>query len=102
MKPADEWQVYQLKNGLIFIKNPFTSIGQRYWIAKCLSDYTKKPQKLNIDPHNYIKDCDDWWSYCSKQNDNSKNSILYKVRWATLGYHHNWDTKVNHCIVCFV
>jgi len=22
--------------------------------------------------------------------------LLQKLRWATLGYHHNWDTKVNH------
>jgi len=22
-------------------------------------------------------------------------TLLQKLRWATLGYHHNWDTKVN-------
>ena len=24
----------------------------------------------------------------------SKNSLLYKLRWVTLGYHYDWNTKV--------
>lgn len=95
--PASEWQIYKIKSvpGLIFIKNPFTPIGQRYWISRCLQDYTKKPQKLNIDGFNYLDNGCDWWSSCCQEKSMSKNSLLKKLRWATLGYHHNWDTKVS-------
>lgn len=96
--PVSGWQVLQIPTvpGLIFIKNPFTSSGQRYWISRCLSNYTKKPQKLNIDSQNNTNnECEDWWSYCCEQSNTSKNSLLHKLRWATLGYHHNWDTKVS-------
>lgn len=32
-------------------------------------------------------------SCCS--DDERAHKLLQKLRWATLGYHHNWDTKVN-------
>ncbi|KAF7990725.1 hypothetical protein HCN44_000530 [Aphidius gifuensis] len=86
--------IFVLNNwvGLIFIRNPFTSIGQRYWITKCLRDYSRKPNKLNIDAHDIIDDQENWWSIYKSDNEKSKN-IVGKLRWATLGYHHNWDTK---------
>lgn len=28
--------------------------------------------------------------------NHDKNSISRKMRWATIGYHHNWDTKVRY------
>lgn len=78
--------------GLIYIRNPFTAIGQRYWTVRCLRDYSKKSNKRNIDSFNYnIPDNKEWWDLA--QND---KNILNKLRWATLGYHHNWDTKVNY------
>lgn len=73
----------------MYIKNPFTVIGQRYWAIRCLKDYSKKPNKRNIDPFNLIPENKEWWDLA--QND---KTILNKLRWATLGYHHNWDTKV--------
>lgn len=91
--PPKDWCAFELKSnsGLIFIKNPFTTIGQRYWISRCLKDYTKKPNKLNIDVHNYLSGEQNWWDYCQKLED---DKFTEKLRWATLGYHHNWDTKV--------
>lgn len=77
--------------GLLFIKNPFTSIGQRYWTVKCLQDYSKKPNKTNIDTLNLVPENKEWWEMC--QNNNNV-LLLNKLRWVTLGYHHNWDTKV--------
>lgn len=92
-----QWQIYKIKSkkGLIFIKNPFTSLGQRYWITRCLRDYTKRPKKLNIDAHNYLKESEDWWTICSNDDISNRESLLRKLRWSTLGYHHDWDTKVN-------
>lgn len=67
------------------MKNPFTSLGQRYWICRCLTDYTKKPQKSNLD--SIIENDDEF-------NNIFESDLLQKLRWITLGYHHNWDTKV--------
>lgn len=86
------WQLYSFDRhpGLLYIRNPFTSLGQRYWVRKCLEEYSKKPSKTNIDIEVDLKD---WWSSCFK--DGSCNRQLQKkLRWCTLGYHHNWDTKV--------
>ncbi|XP_071440715.1 nucleic acid dioxygenase ALKBH1 [Hetaerina americana] len=94
LTPSSEWKIFQLedKPGFIFISNPFTSIGQRYWICRCVKHYTRKPNRLNLDVHGDIKD-GDWWTQC--QNDYEQGSkLMEKLRWATLGYHHNWDTKV--------
>lgn len=55
-----------LSLGLIFIKNPFTTAGQKYWIERCIVDYTKKPNRLNIDAHNIINTDEDWWTIVNK------------------------------------
>lgn len=88
----NEWEIYRLISnpGLIFIKNPFTAIGQRYWIIRCLRDYPKKPSRTNLDIHSITVKDDEWLPL---SNDNI-TSIVNKLRWATVGYHHNWDTKV--------
>ncbi|XP_060865895.1 nucleic acid dioxygenase ALKBH1 [Metopolophium dirhodum] len=90
-----DWNCYDVLNvpGLIFIKNPFTSTGQKYWMKRCIVDYTRKPNRLNIDAHHIIGDGEDWWTTTNKlANGNVK--LRDSLRWATLGYHHNWDTKV--------
>lgn len=91
-KPVHLWDVYEIvdRPGLLFIKNPFTTLGQRYWTVRCLRDYSKKPNKSNIDLANLVPDNKEWWDMC--QNNNVL--LLNKLRWITLGYHHNWDTKV--------
>ncbi|KAK2582458.1 hypothetical protein KPH14_004764 [Odynerus spinipes] len=97
LKCLEDWKIYELLNipGLIFIQNPFTASGQRYWIIKCLKDYSRKPNKLNLDAHDILKNDEAWWNVCFQSNDKSRaESLLPKLRWATLGYHHNWDTKV--------
>ncbi|XP_044256117.1 nucleic acid dioxygenase ALKBH1 [Tribolium madens] len=93
LKPAKTWEIYELIEhpGLIFIKNPFTSIGQRYWVVRCLQDYSKRPNKTNLDDLNLIPEGKEWWDVC--QNNNNK-ILMNKLRWVTLGYHHDWDSKV--------
>lgn len=96
--PVEQWQIYELKNrpGLIFIRNPFTVRGQRYWIARCLQDYPQTPHVVNLNSKYFSKDIiDDWWHALQATNDNSEKIRLKNgMRWATLGYHHDWDTKV--------
>nr|CAD7201988.1 unnamed protein product [Timema douglasi] len=79
--------------GLLLIPNPFTGPGQRYWVCRCLRDYTHKPQRLNLDAHGDLKNGEEWWELCNKSLEN-KQRLLKKLRWATLGYHHNWDSKM--------
>lgn len=64
-------------------------MGQRYWTVRCLKDYSSKSNKRNIDLLNILSEDQDWWDVAKKNK-----TILNKLRWATLGYHHNWDTKV--------
>ncbi|XP_063385157.1 nucleic acid dioxygenase ALKBH1 [Cydia fagiglandana] len=92
LRNTEEWELYTFHNhpGLFLLKNPFTALGQRYWIRKCLEKYPRKPNKLNIDIEVLLPD---WWAECF--DDGACNKQLQKkLRWTTLGYHHNWDTKV--------
>ncbi|XP_077286549.1 alpha-ketoglutarate-dependent dioxygenase AlkB [Arctopsyche grandis] len=92
----DQWKVYTFNSnkGLIYIKNPFSLRGQRYWIARCLRDFPKKPHKLNIDAHDYLNADEDWWTTSHDNNVDRCKNLLKSLRWATLGYHHDWDTKL--------
>ncbi|XP_015118592.1 nucleic acid dioxygenase ALKBH1 [Diachasma alloeum] len=94
LKPVNSWEIFELPHipGLIFIKNPFTSSGQRYWITRCFKDYSRKPNKLNIDVHGVLGEQETWWEVCTR-GDQRAAVLIPKLRWATLGYHHNWDTK---------
>jgi alkylated DNA repair protein alkB family protein 1 len=49
---------------LILLQNPFTVRGQQEWIMKCLKEYTKKPNILNIDAHDLLKNKESWWDTC--------------------------------------
>lgn len=88
----NKWKTYSFVQhpGLMLIRNPFTGSGQRYWIKRCLERYPKKPNKINIDIE--IDNLDDWWRECHKRMECDKK-LLKKLRWTTLGYHHNWNTK---------
>ncbi|XP_039756890.1 nucleic acid dioxygenase ALKBH1 [Pararge aegeria] len=92
LQECKNWKIFEFERhpGLILIKNPFTSYGQKFWIRKCLEEYPKKPNKTNIDLERHIEY---WWQECFEGNECDKKLQL-KLRWTTLGYHHNWDTKV--------
>ncbi|XP_050548142.1 nucleic acid dioxygenase ALKBH1 isoform X2 [Daktulosphaira vitifoliae] len=88
-----EWKCYNFikKPGLVIIRNPFTKKGEKTWIQRCVASYTRKPNILNIDAHNMLKTDEDWWTTVNKTGD---ILLKNKLRWATLGYHHNWNTKI--------
>uniref|UniRef100_S4RGI1 AlkB homolog 1, histone H2A dioxygenase n=1 Tax=Petromyzon marinus TaxID=7757 RepID=S4RGI1_PETMA len=99
LQPASQWRAYGLNGypGFIFIVNPFLPSGQRFWVRQCLKLYPRKPNVCNLDAHDPQRD-DVWASGISSpragKSPREPRSLLEKLRWVTLGYHYNWDTKV--------
>lgn len=96
LRPVHGWRLFELAGtgGLLLLEDPFTSEGQRLWAQRCLRDFTRKPDcRLNLDAHGDLLDGEDWWTSCCSDPER-RRSLLKKLRWSTLGYHHNWDTKV--------
>lgn len=97
LKNLSDWKIYSLKKcpGLIIIKNPFTSLGQRYYIKKLLKDYTKDHPNNLLESRfkqNVIKDF--WTSWIEEVDQQQKRLIKKSMRWTTLGYHYDWTNKV--------
>lgn len=96
--PPQQWKIYELirNPGLLFIKNPFTYHGQRYWIAKCCRDYPRAPHAVNLSTNKSISKeaVKDWWKSMQLAKSTEKIRLKNAMRWATLGYHHDWDSKV--------
>lgn len=79
----------------MIIKNPFTSIGQRYWISKLLRDYTRtNPNNLVSSRFNKSVIEDFWNAFCKESDEQQKRLIKKSMRWTTLGYHYDWTNKV--------
>ncbi|XP_064148873.1 nucleic acid dioxygenase ALKBH1 isoform X2 [Loxodonta africana] len=88
-----------LVSGFIFISNPFLPGYQWHWVKQCLKLYSQKPNVCNLDKHMTKEETQDLWEQ-SKEflrykdvNKRRPRSLLEKLRWVTLGYHYNWDTK---------
>ncbi|XP_004525010.1 nucleic acid dioxygenase ALKBH1 [Ceratitis capitata] len=96
LEPPKKWLCYALNSsGVIIIRNPFTARGQRYWISRCLRDYPRGPNVNNLSPHLFPTEVlDNWWQCLQKCSDKDEVRRLgISLRWATLGYHHDWDSK---------
>ncbi|XP_006884831.1 PREDICTED: alkylated DNA repair protein alkB homolog 1 [Elephantulus edwardii] len=101
LQPVSKWRAYGLEGypGFIFIPNPFLPGYQWHWIKQCLKFYSRKPNVCNLDKHMTKEETLDVWEQskeCLRQKDLSKprpRSLLEKLRWVTLGYHYNWDSK---------
>lgn len=98
LHPQHSWRCYKLDKhpGLVIIRNPFTVRGQRYWIARSLRDYPKKPNVVNLSRSTFSDDviCD-WWRELQQSDDvKVRDRLQVAMRWTTLGYHHNWETKI--------
>ncbi|KAK3595959.1 hypothetical protein CHS0354_032473 [Potamilus streckersoni] len=97
LKPISQWKAFTLDQvpGLVVIKNPFKAGYQRYWVIRCLQSYPCKPNITNLDAHMDTEKLGNIWQASLTQTgpDLKKDSILMKLRWATLGYHYDWNTK---------
>ncbi|KAM6171014.1 nucleic acid dioxygenase ALKBH1 [Erethizon dorsatum] len=101
LKPVSTWQAYGLEGypGFIFIPNPFLPGYQWHWVKQCLKLYSQKPNVCNLDKHMTGEEPRDLWEQskellrCKELNKRRPRSLLEKLRWVTLGYHYNWDSK---------
>ncbi|XP_002741372.1 nucleic acid dioxygenase ALKBH1-like [Saccoglossus kowalevskii] len=100
LTPVDKWKVYSLKKspGLIYIVNPFLPGYQRYWVKRCLQDFPRVPNLRNMDLYMELDDSDDIWESRLRNvepssDSSTKENLLSKLRWVTLGYHYNWSKK---------
>lgn len=98
ISPPRDWQVFKFKSkpGLILIQNPFTPVGQRFWIRKLLEDYTKHPHPNNLLSSRFSeKIIKDFWSSLNNETDEQHRRLIKKsMRWTTLGYHYDWTNKI--------
>ncbi|XP_067099275.1 nucleic acid dioxygenase ALKBH1 [Osmerus mordax] len=101
LRPIRDWQAFGIQGypGFIFISNPFLHGSQHYWIRQCLKTYPQKPNVCNLDMHMSPTETEDIWgksAHLLQSKDSGKRepkTLLEKLRWVTLGYHYNWDTK---------
>ncbi|XP_043929447.1 nucleic acid dioxygenase ALKBH1 [Protopterus annectens] len=101
----DKWDLLMVDQpvrelvGFIFISNPFLPWSQRYWVKQCLKMYPQKPNVCNLDMHMSPEETTDIWGKSMlhmRQKGSSKREskcLLEKLRWVTLGYHYDWNTK---------
>lgn len=123
LRPPHEWKLYRLQSipGIVVVPNPFHPGGQLHWVARCLVDYPCKPNICNLDAH-IVRSGDgrlwpeaysvltaDHQAYICQvagtepknvgvkrvklSKDLDKDTDLYRLRWITLGYHYDWNTK---------
>ncbi|CAH2328453.1 nucleic acid dioxygenase ALKBH1 [Pelobates cultripes] len=101
LQPLDQWKVYGLEGypGFLFVSNPFLPGWQHRWVRQCLKVYPQKPNVCNLDLHMRAEQTANIWESSKEQlrerasHRRSQKSLLEKLRWVTLGYHYNWDTK---------
>lgn len=98
LRDHQKWLVFSLHSnpGFLFVRNPFLVSGQQHWVRKSLEEYPLKPNRTNLDAH--FENPGDVLS--QQWEDVNKRTLLDKLRWVTLGYHHNWDTKVYSVDCC--
>jgi len=96
---VENLRAYTLSNipGLYFIPNPFSPQQQKYWIKRCLKDFTVGNQTnvSNLSRLSYAEqnpevkeeDIPDFlWTEYNPQ-------FKEQLRWATLGYHFQWTPR---------
>ncbi|XP_035529883.1 nucleic acid dioxygenase ALKBH1 [Morone saxatilis] len=101
LKPVKDWRACGLQGypGFIFISNPFLLGSQPSWVRHCLKTYPQKPNVCNLDMHMSPSETQDIWGKSvhslsrPPSGKSEPKTLLEKLRWVTLGYHYNWDTK---------
>ncbi|XP_069772130.1 nucleic acid dioxygenase ALKBH1 isoform X2 [Narcine bancroftii] len=101
LQPVSKWKAYTLAGypGFMFILDPFLPGWQCYWAKQCLKTYPRKPNICNLDLHMSPGETKDLWEQSKERlrrkgpHKREAKSLLEKLRWVTLGYHYNWETK---------
>ncbi|XP_074660269.1 nucleic acid dioxygenase ALKBH1-like [Tubulanus polymorphus] len=92
---AKHWKLYGHKQfpGFWFLSNPFQPGFQKYWIDRCVRCYHENPNICNLDSLQQRGEGNLWDEMLSETADMTKTS-MFKLRWTTLGYHYDWNTKL--------
>ncbi|XP_068608058.1 nucleic acid dioxygenase ALKBH1 [Brachionichthys hirsutus] len=101
LRPVRDWTAFELRGypGFIFIPDPFVLGSQAFWVRQCLKTYPRKPNVCNLDMHMSPSDTQDIWDRSvpdlrlPSSGKRRPDTLLERLRWVTLGYHYNWDTK---------
>ncbi|KAG5857773.1 hypothetical protein ANANG_G00022930 [Anguilla anguilla] len=101
LQPVRDWKAFGLQGypGFIFISNPFLPGTQQYWVKQCMKVYPQKPNVCNLDMHMSASETGHIWEDSTQlmrskvSGKREPKTLLEKLRWVTLGYHYNWDTK---------
>ena len=113
LKSPSDWSVLSLRriSGLLLLPDLFHAGGQHHWVRRCLVDYPCKPNICNLDAHMEREGSGCLWPPNTEDVDTplhasseakklklqpstvSKESLVRKLRWVTLGYHYDWNTK---------
>ncbi|KAJ7991005.1 hypothetical protein DPEC_G00292740 [Dallia pectoralis] len=108
LRPVRDWRAFGLQGypGFMFISNPFLPGSQQHWVKQCLKTYPQKPNVCNLDMHMAPTDTQDIWGKSAdvlrkpSSRIREPKTLLEKLRWVTLGYHYNWDTKTYSADEC--
>ena len=85
--------------GFLLIVNAFTIDEQKYWIRKCLEEYTNWDYPTNLShmllssDNAQVISSGSFWEW-TQTGDKDRARILRSLRWTTLGYHYDWATKI--------
>lgn len=109
--------------GLLLLPDLFQEGSQHHWVRRCLVDYPCKPNISNLDAYMERTGQGCLWPHedsdttCASPEPKKarldtcankirlssakvgealnipKDSALYRLRWVTLGYHYDWNTK---------
>ncbi|XP_029316974.1 nucleic acid dioxygenase ALKBH1 [Cottoperca gobio] len=101
LQPVRDWRAFGLQGypGFIFISNPFLLGSQPFWVRQCLKTYPQKPNVCNLDMHMSPSLTQDIWDKsvhglsAPPSGRREPKTLLERLRWVTLGYHYNWDSK---------
>jgi len=99
------WEVYAFDShpGLALVRNPFPAAAQSVWLSRCLARFPDGTNNLsNLQKGSSAAEgglvgdpaqAKTWWQRVQEERDGVESSLCRRLRWATLGYHHDWDTK---------
>jgi len=104
VRPLESLHLYSIAEnpGLFVIPNALTSAGQHYWMLRSLKQLSDVPHKCNLDAHletprteisSLYRDSEKEFLSTNKTKPDLFALPIYKLRWVTLGYHYDYNTK---------
>jgi alkylated DNA repair protein alkB family protein 1 len=90
-RPVSAWRAVGCarRPGLALLTGLLSREDEVWWADRCLQDWSSgPPARRNLDALSGGLAAGDWWRRCR-----GEPGLEDRLRWATLGYHHDWHTK---------